>query len=37
MVVITDAGVMVADPINAEAACWLKTETGNLTDQPSRT
>jgi glyoxylase-like metal-dependent hydrolase (beta-lactamase superfamily II) len=31
---ITGAGVVVTDPINSEAAAWLKTEIGKLTDQP---
>ena len=34
MFVITDAGVVVTDPINAEAAGWLKEEIAKLTDQP---
>lgn len=34
VVTITDAGVVVSDPINADAAAWLKTEIGKLTDQP---
>jgi len=32
--VITEAGVVVTDPINAEAASWLKAEIETLTDQP---
>lgn len=32
--VITDNGVIVTDPINAEAASWLKSEIAKLTDQP---
>ncbi len=32
--VITGDGVVVSDPINAEAAAWLKAEIGKLTDQP---
>jgi len=32
--VVTDNGVVVTDPINAEAASWLRTEIGKLTDQP---
>ena len=32
--VITGAGVVVTDPINAEAATWLKAEIEKLTDQP---
>jgi len=32
--IITDAGVVVTDPINAEAAAWLKAEIEKLTDQP---
>ena len=31
---ITSAGVVVTDPINAEAAAWLKAEIAKLTDQP---
>jgi glyoxylase-like metal-dependent hydrolase (beta-lactamase superfamily II) len=31
---ITGNGVVVTDPINAEAAAWLRTEIGKLTDQP---
>lgn len=34
LVVITDDGVVVADPINAGAATWLKTELATLTDKP---
>ena len=34
MFVITGAGVIVTDPINAEAAAWLKVEIGKLTGQP---
>ena len=34
LVVITDEGVVVADPINADAASWLKTELTTLTDKP---
>lgn len=32
--VITDSGVVVTDPINMEAAVWLRSEIGKLTDQP---
>ncbi len=32
--VITGEGVVVTDPINSEAAAWLKGEIGKLTDQP---
>ncbi len=32
--VITGDGVVVTDPINAEAAAWLKTEIEGLTDEP---
>lgn len=32
--VITDDGVVVTDPINAEAALWLRSEIGKLTDKP---
>jgi len=34
VVTITGNGVVVTDPINAEAAAWLKAEIGKLTDQP---
>ena len=34
VVVVTSAGVVVTDPINAKAATWLKAEIGKLTDQP---
>ncbi|MGD8841714.1 MAG: MBL fold metallo-hydrolase [Gammaproteobacteria bacterium] len=34
MFVITGNGVVVTDPINAEAAAWLKAEIEKLTDQP---
>ena len=34
---ITGDGVVVTDPINAEAAAWLKTEIAKLTDQPINT
>ena len=34
MFVITDAGVVVTDPINGEAAKWLRREIGKLTDKP---
>jgi glyoxylase-like metal-dependent hydrolase (beta-lactamase superfamily II) len=32
--VITGDGVVVTDPINAEAAAWLRTEIGKITDEP---
>ena len=32
--VVTDAGVVVTDPINAEAAAWLTQEIGKMTNQP---
>ena len=32
--VITGDGVVVTDPINAEAAAWLRVEIGKLTDEP---
>lgn len=32
--VVTGDGVVVTDPINAEAAAWLSAEIGKLTDQP---
>ena len=32
MVVVTDDGVVVTDPINAEFASWIKEEAGKLTD-----
>jgi glyoxylase-like metal-dependent hydrolase (beta-lactamase superfamily II) len=31
---ITGAGVVVSDPINAEAAAWLRSEIEKLTDEP---
>jgi glyoxylase-like metal-dependent hydrolase (beta-lactamase superfamily II) len=34
MFVITGDGVVVTDPINAEAAAWLRTEIAKLTEQP---
>ena len=34
MFVITGEGVVVTDPINAEAAAWLKSEIAKLTDEP---
>ncbi len=34
IVVVTGAGVVVTDPINADAAGWLKGEIGKLTSQP---
>jgi glyoxylase-like metal-dependent hydrolase (beta-lactamase superfamily II) len=34
MFVITGAGVVVTDPINAEAATWLRAEIAKLTGQP---
>jgi len=32
--VVTDNGVVVTDPINAEAAAWLKSEISKITDKP---
>ncbi len=32
--VVTGAGVVVTDPINAEAAAWLEAEIAKMTDQP---
>lgn len=32
--VVTGDGVVVTDPIDADAATWLRTEVGKLTDQP---
>jgi glyoxylase-like metal-dependent hydrolase (beta-lactamase superfamily II) len=32
--VVTDKGVVVTDPINAEAASWLKAEISKITDKP---
>jgi len=32
--VVTDDGVVVTDPINTEAALWLRSEIGKLTDKP---
>jgi glyoxylase-like metal-dependent hydrolase (beta-lactamase superfamily II) len=34
MFVITGDGVVVTDPINAEAAAWLRTEIAKITDEP---
>jgi len=34
MFVITGDGVVVTDPINADAASWLRAEIGKLTEQP---
>jgi glyoxylase-like metal-dependent hydrolase (beta-lactamase superfamily II) len=34
MFVITEASVVVTDPINAEAAAWLRTEIEKITDKP---
>lgn len=34
IVVVTDDGVVVTDPINTEAALWLRSEIGKLTDKP---
>ena len=34
MVVITDEGAVVTDPINADTAAWIKTEVAKLTDKP---
>lgn len=33
LVVLTDAGVVRVDPINADAGAWLNTELGTVTDQ----
>ncbi|NND91838.1 MAG: MBL fold metallo-hydrolase [Granulosicoccus sp.] len=34
LVVTTDEGVVVVDPINADAAAWLKNELTSITDKP---
>ena len=34
LVTVTNDGVVVVDPINAEAAGWLKENLGQITDQP---
>jgi glyoxylase-like metal-dependent hydrolase (beta-lactamase superfamily II) len=34
LVVVTDNGVVVVDPINADAATWLKTNLKQITDTP---
>jgi len=34
MVVVTDDGAVVVDPINAFAAAWIKSEVSKLTDKP---
>lgn len=34
IVVVTDDGVVVTDPINSEAALWLRSEIGKMTDKP---
>ncbi len=34
MVVLTGEGAVVVDPINADAAAWIKSEVANLTDKP---
>ena len=34
MFVVTGDGVVVTDPINQEAARWLRTEIGKITDEP---
>ena len=34
--IMTPEGVIVTDPINADAAAWLKAEIKKLTDQPVR-
>jgi len=34
MVVVTDDGVVVVDPINADAATWLKANLSEITDKP---
>lgn len=37
MIVVSGDGVVVTDPINAEAAAWLKTQINEITDQPITT
>lgn len=32
--IVTDDGVVVTDPINTEAALWLRSEIGKMTDKP---
>ena len=34
MVVITDEGAIITDPINTEAALWIRSEVAKLTDKP---
>lgn len=34
MAVLTGEGAVVVDPINADAAAWIKSEVGKLTDKP---
>ena len=34
LVTVTDAGVVVVDPINSEAAAWLKANLSQVTDKP---
>ncbi len=34
LVVLTDEGIIITDPINDEAATWLKAELGKMTDKP---
>ncbi|MEP3637965.1 MAG: MBL fold metallo-hydrolase [Paracoccaceae bacterium] len=34
LVTVTDAGVVVVDPINADAATWLKDNLSEITDKP---
>ena len=34
LVTVTDAGVVVVDPINADAATWLKDNLSQITDKP---
>jgi len=34
MVVVTDEGAVVTDPINADTAAWIKSEVAKLTDKP---
>jgi glyoxylase-like metal-dependent hydrolase (beta-lactamase superfamily II) len=34
MVVLTGEGAVVVDPINADAAAWIKSEVANLTEKP---
>ncbi|MEP3279518.1 MAG: hypothetical protein ABJO38_24110, partial [Stappiaceae bacterium] len=34
LVTVTDDGVVIVDPINAEAAQWLKENLNTITDKP---